>query len=563
MEAVGRYRIEHRIGEGAMADVYRAHDPGIGRDIAVKVLKRELCRNEEVVARFLREAKAAGALSHPGIVTIYDVGEADGFPYIAMELLDGEPLDELLQRGGRLPLRDALGLGAQLADALGYAHGLGVVHRDIKPSNIMLCDGGRSAKILDFGIARLGEPDPLRAEINLLRTQIGQVLGTPRYMSPEQALGLKLDYRTDLFSLGAVLQEMITGKPAFDGGSIATIAIQITREAPSPVRDTVRDCPAGVQQILSRLMAHQVEKRFPSGAAAAEALRRELAALDTEKPQRRGPLSLQLRVSLMMGAVTAAVLLVSTAAVLNRQLAAMERMALTSGRSVATFVADNVALRAAENASLPEELQDWIPVQAFVASASNDPNIMGLLVVDSKGIVRAAGDMALVGSAWHPDGEGRVLSETPDGTAYALGERAFRLERTIAYAGRDFGSVELTVDRKELNAAARASRNMMIGLGIGILLAVMLGSYAIARALAQPIRRLRAALDDAAAGGANVRISHRRNDEFGELFDGFNSLLDRYETGAPGSPPPSPPENLEATRIGPAPPLPEHLRRSA
>ena len=169
------------------------------------------------MSRFLQEARAAGSLSHPNIVTIYDVGEAQGFPYIAMELLSGQPLDVVMRERGVFDIADVLNIGVQLSDALSYAHRLGIVHRDIKPSNVMLSQDGKTPKILDFGIARVSEASGDANATRLMHTQVGQVLGTPRYMSPEQALGRELDGRSDLFSLGVVLYEMITGKPAFNG----------------------------------------------------------------------------------------------------------------------------------------------------------------------------------------------------------------------------------------------------------------------------------------------------------------------------------------------------------
>jgi serine/threonine protein kinase/HAMP domain-containing protein len=550
MQLIGRYKVSDRIGEGAMADVYRAHDPSIGRDIAIKVLKAELRQNEEIKGRFLREARAAGALSHPGIVTIYDVGEADGFPYIAMELLDGEPLDELIRRDGKLALKRVLRVGTHLAIALNYAHGLGVVHRDIKPGNIMLCDDGKVVKILDFGIARVGEADRVRAELNMLRTQVGQVLGTPRYMSPEQALGLDIDHRSDLFSLGAVLYEMTTGRPAFNGGSLATIAIQITREKPETVKAHAADCPSGLQFIIEKLLAKQPERRFASGAELAEALKREHHALAHSKTVRKRSLSLQLRLSLMMGAVTAAALGLSIGSVLNRQYSTMERMAVTSGRSIASFVADNVALRAVDNASLPEAQQDWLPVQAFVASAAKDPNLSAIVVSDARGVVRGSNRPGLVGRRYRSAVGGEVVDdEGKAGTSTIEGD-ALHVRRNILYAGRKFGQIDLTVSKKDLDGAATVARNMLLALAAAILIVVMIVSYGIARLLARPIERLRAALADAAAGRGDFRISHNRSDEFGALFDRFNDLMAAVEARNAGSPAVAASDaGLDATRI--------------
>lgn len=576
MELVGRYRIEGRIGEGAMADVYRAHDPSIDRTIAIKVLKGEFRQNHEVAERFLREAKTAGALSHPNIVTIFDVGEVDGYPYIAMELLDGEPLDEIIRNTGKLPLKVVTRIGQQLGKALEYAHGLGVVHRDIKPSNIMLCDGGRTAKILDFGIARMGEADRVRAEVNALRTQVGQVLGTPRYMSPEQALGLEIDHRSDLFSLGVVLYEMITGTTAFGGTSMATIAIQITQQKPEPINSLVRDCPKGLQFVVEKLLAKQPDRRFVGGGDVAAALRREHEALSADKRTHKRLFSLPTRLTILTALVITVALYFSVSTVLRRQYLTMENMALTSGTSIASFVANNVSLRAIENAGLPTAEQDWLPVQAFITAASSDANVQQITMVDAFGIVRGASDPRRIGRRYAEIGGEKVVqssaSQTVTSTIGNGNAEGFRFVRTISYAGRPFGKIDLVVGKAELEAAAERSRQLLIGLATIILLCVMFVSFTIATLLALPVRRLKAALADAASGKLDFRISHNRKDEFGDLFDGFNRLAASLEARSCSDRTLSPSVSLDATRIDgttaiPATPQPlsrlDRLRRRA
>jgi serine/threonine protein kinase/HAMP domain-containing protein len=564
VEVVGRYVIERRIGEGAMADVYRAHDPSIDRVLAIKVLKPEFRQDLSLVGRFLREARAAGALSHPNIVTIYDVGEADGFPYIAMELLDGVPLDEHLRETGRMPLEAVVRIGRQVAGALDYAHNIGVIHRDIKPSNIMLSRDGRTAKILDFGIARMGEADRARADAAAARTQFGQVLGTPRYMSPEQAFGLEIDRRSDLFSLGVVLYELITGQTAFAGTSIATLALQITQRKPEPLNKVLPECPRGLQHIVEKLLAKQPEKRFASGAEVADALRREHEALSSARDGRRR-LPLQLRLTLVMGVVVGLALLLSIATVLSRQYKAMEQMALTSGTAITSFVANNVALRAVENAGLSQSEQDWLPVQAFIAAAARDSDVRQIVMVDSGGVVRGSSDPARVGSRYGAPGGEQQLAESADQLVTATGERDFRFVRTIRYAGRPFGKIEVVVARTGLDAAARSSRDLLVGLGLALLIVVLAISYAIGQSVARPVDRLHRALGDAAAGKRDFRISHNRTDAFGELFDAFNGLAESLERDPAGGAE-SRPVSLEATRIGAAPPgepPADHLRRTA
>lgn len=529
MKLVGRYHILERIGEGAIADVYKAHDPGIDREIAVKVLKSELCENQEIVARFLREARAAGALSHPGIVTIYDVGEAGGYPYIAMELLDGQPLDEVITQYGKLELNHALRIGFQLASALDYAHAMGVIHRDIKPSNIVLYDNGTRSKILDFGIARVGEPDRASAELNLVRTQVGQLLGTPRYMSPEQALGVDVDHRSDLFSLGAVLYEVLTGQPAFRGSSFAEIAAKIIRDEPDPLKQWSGTCTAGLQLIIDKLLAKQPEKRFARGAEAAEAFRLEHQTIFSAQPSAASGPSLQMRQSLLVGGMTAIALSLSCFAVLHRQQSAMERMALTSGASITSFVANNIALKAADNASLPEDQQDWLPIQAFVTSAARDPNIEDIVVADGRGVIRGAKQPARIGRLYRASPGGEFLEQAQGARVETVDDRHFRFRRDVEYAGAKVGTVEMTVTKKSLNDAVAASRDMLIALGLFVLLAVVGGGYAVGRQLVAPLGRLKAALAEAAAGRREFRISHSRRDEFGETFDRFNDLIASLE----------------------------------
>jgi serine/threonine-protein kinase len=555
MDRLGRYRIEARIGEGAMADVFRAHDPDIGRVVAIKALKPDYRRDPELGARFLREARAAGALNHPNIATIYDVGEADGVPYIAMELIDGRPLDAVLQTQGRIPFERVLALGAQLADALAWAHSQGVVHRDVKPSNILLSSDGRTAKLLDFGVARIGESDGGIADRQMARTQAGQMIGTPRYMSPEQALGLPVDARSDLFSLGAVLYEMITGKTAFDATGLATLALQIAQEKVPPIERSVGDCPPGLRQIIEKLLAKKPDQRFASGAHLHEALQRELAAAAAEDTAARRGLSLRFKLPLALVSITLIALVLSISTILTRQQRALEHMAVASGETIATFVIKNAAVLVADNAGLPPEQQDWAPLQAFVSAASQDGGVRGIVVVDAGGTIRAASDGRRVGQRYAaPAGEQRLS----DGGALAVTNArdakggALRFIRPIRYAGADFGSVDLLLPRTSLDAAMANARTLMIVLASIIMIVVLAIGYMSGAMVVRPLRRLQQSFDSAREQGFALRISHRRRDEIGALFDGFNRLAADIEPRLHGSAPEEAPA-LEATCIQIAP----------
>ena len=273
---IGRYEILDEIGQGAMGTVYRARDPLIERTVAIKTVSIEHLQQEgaDAESRFLREAQSAGRLSHPNIVTIYDVGEADGLAYIAMEYLSGATLRDLMNKRP-MPLDLVLETVTQMAEALAFAHEHGVIHRDIKPSNVVVTGQRGRIKLTDFGIAHL---------TNSEQTQTGQMLGSPRYMSPEQAMGRQVDGRSDIFSLGALLYEMITGQYAFDGDSLPTILYRVINEAPAPASSLHPRLPAA----LASLLTHMLSKN-PQARPDARALVNALHALAPAAPQVPAP----------------------------------------------------------------------------------------------------------------------------------------------------------------------------------------------------------------------------------------------------------------------------------
>lgn len=288
-KSIGRFEIEGVLGRGAMGVVYVARDPVIGRKVALKtlVLPEGVEEAEEFRVRFLREAQAAGILNHPGIVTVYDAGvdEPTSLSYIAMELVEGRSLRDLLRQGYPFSYSEVARIGVALAMALDYAHSKGVVHRDIKPANVLLTDQGQ-VKITDFGVARV-------ATSNLTTT--GQFIGTPNYMSPEQVTGSPVDGRSDLFSLGVVLFELLTGRRPFSGANLTEVSYKIVHE-PAPVPSQLRPgLPPAFNPIVLKLLEKNPDNRYQRGmevARALEALRRLLSgAPDTAV--RRAPESSQ------------------------------------------------------------------------------------------------------------------------------------------------------------------------------------------------------------------------------------------------------------------------------
>jgi predicted Ser/Thr protein kinase len=254
----GRYRLEERIGSGGMGAVYRGIQEPVGRAVAVKVLRQELASDKSVVARFFNEARVISGLRHANTVTLYDFGQsASGRLYIAMEYLRGEPLDIVLARG-RLRLAEIVEIVDQVCQSIEEAHGLGIIHRDLKPDNVFIDRvGPRSiVKVLDFGIAKV--PDPQGYV-----TQTGTVFGTPAYMSPEQAQGFELDVRSDIYALGVVLYEMITGAPPFRGSSPVRVALKHVTEIPSPVADHSRvgALPPALAELVMQMLAKRADDR--------------------------------------------------------------------------------------------------------------------------------------------------------------------------------------------------------------------------------------------------------------------------------------------------------------
>jgi serine/threonine-protein kinase len=268
---LGRYRLLAELGRGAMGVVYRAEDPLLNRTVAIKtiIMTDDPAGRADYEARFLQEAKAAGGLNHPNLITIHDVGREGDVAYMAMELLEGTELRELITRG-RLPLPFALDVAAQVADGLAHAHEHGVVHRDIKPGNIMIVRE-RRAKIMDFGIARVRASD--------VKTQTGAILGSPRYMSPEQVTGQPVDRRCDIFSLGVVLHELAAGEPPFSAPTVTQLLHRIASAAPRPPSAANPAVPAMLDLIVARALEKQPDARYQSAGEFAADLRACLAEL--------------------------------------------------------------------------------------------------------------------------------------------------------------------------------------------------------------------------------------------------------------------------------------------
>jgi beta-lactam-binding protein with PASTA domain len=266
----GRYRIVRRIGSGGMADVYAAEDTHLGREVALKVLHRRFAQDQEFVERFRREAKAAAGLSHPNVVGVFDRGQHEGTYYIAMELLGGRTLKDIVADEAPLPQRQVIDIGTQVLQAAGFAHSGGVIHRDFKPHNVIV-DGGGHAKVTDFGIARAGASE---------MTETGSIMGTAHYLSPEQAQGHSVTAASDLYSIGVMLYEMLAGRLPFEGDSAVAIALKHLSEQPTPLSQLRPDVHPALEAVVMAALAKDPAQRWQSADDFAQGLEAARAQID-------------------------------------------------------------------------------------------------------------------------------------------------------------------------------------------------------------------------------------------------------------------------------------------
>src|SRR6266516_3076590 len=249
----GRYRLDEKIGSGGMSTVYRARDMTLERDVAVKLMHREIAADSDHLERFRREARAVAQLSHPYIVSVIDAGEDEGRPYIVFEYVEGKTLKDRIRRMGRLPVAEAVAYAVEIARALGYAHQRHIVHRDVKPQNVLIDPEG-SAKVTDFGIARSLQEEGLTAD--------GRVLGTTDYVSPEQALGQEVNGQSDIYSLGVVLFEMLTGEVPFHGENQVAVAMKHVREDLPDIQVRRPEVSATLAAVLDRMTEKELDRRY-------------------------------------------------------------------------------------------------------------------------------------------------------------------------------------------------------------------------------------------------------------------------------------------------------------
>ncbi len=426
----GRYKLGEMIGTGGMADVYVAEDTRLARAVAIKVLRSDLARDPSFVARFRKEALAAAGLNHPGIVAVYDSGEEPA-PYIVMELVSGHTLRELIHKGERIPLKRALAIGEGILAALEYSHERGIVHRDIKPANIMITDQG-DVKVMDFGIARA------LADLGATLTNTWNIVGTAQYLSPEQALGEVADLRSDIYSTGCLLYEVLTGKPPFTGDTPVSIAYQHVSGkliAPSVLQP---DLPSGVDVILTVALAKKAEDRYQSAGLMLDDLFKISTGqvLTTKAPRakisRRKVLITAISSFVAISVIAAGVMLTKPSQDATTFPQIPNVVGLTEADAKALLLDYVVTITRAHDAQIPKDrVASQIPLatvraqkgSGVVLTLSDGPgdsivplDLVGMSLVDARAALSAVGLLVARTEAVPSDEpQGTVLKVTPEG----------------------------------------------------------------------------------------------------------------------------------------------------
>ena len=519
---LGRYELYDEIGRGATAVVFRAFDPRIKRMIAIKVLRDELARNDDYRRRFLAEARFAGTLTHPHIMTVFDVGEANGKPFMAMELLDGPTLEQVA-RARPLSTEQILRIGVYLADALSYAHAAGVIHRDIKPDNIICTDHQGSVKLMDFGIAQLHRPGQV-GEANSI------IAGTPKYMSPEQMAGNHVDGRSDLYSLGVVLYRLATGHPPYSAASIGELFEQVN-DGPEPTLKPINSSmPAPLVELIRALMRKNPEDRYQDGREVLEDLRQiEFDFLERQRSWAgRTIVPLRIRWTVVVSLLVALTMVAGLFLVYERQNEAMENLALDFGATVTRIVASETA----------EDLLlgDAIAIQTTVNSMQRNREMVYMSVADHRDSVLASTDASLIDKPLNSGAMEASLQQHEEFVVWrdsdADNQPIFRFFAPIRYQDQRIGSLELGLSRSTLDAASHTTLITLITVLLVTLLAVFTSVYALTRRLSSPMEQLRRSMGKLTAGDFSSRIRINRRDEFARLFNAFNLMAESLQSRA-------------------------------
>lgn len=514
---IGRYKLVKEIGRGAMSVVYQAEDPEIGRMLAIKLLKHELVEKEEYRELFLREAKAAGRLGHPGIVTIYDVGIWQERPFIAMELLEGENLDDYLQKSGTFSLEQASDLAKQLTLALDYAHQNGVIHRDLKPDNILVLDGGRRFKITDFGIAHV---EHLFLEDEGGKSK-GKIMGTPAYMSPEQITGHGVDFKTDLYSLGVILYQVTKGELPFQAPNYAAMMQAVLHLNPQPI-NIVSEQGFMWQSIIFRLLQKNSDHRYATN----DELLEEIETLTKELTQNKEGLagirfvSMRARWAISLSAVVLLVMILGMVWVYNKQNKLMSQLVFDYGNSMVQIIS--------QETREPLLLEERITLQELTRDIADNSQIRHLSIRDKDGIVQSSNQPEQISKPFSLPPASQIQQKTADAQIYSnltdYDQEVVLFDSQIKYQDKVIGNAFIAISRSNLKSATQSSLLAMIIWMFLIMLAVFSGVYWLANRFTQRVNETRHVIRELRNHGEADILKVDTHDEVGRLQQEVNDL---------------------------------------
>jgi serine/threonine-protein kinase len=522
---LGRFRILNEVGRGATAFVYKAHDPQLDRFLAIKVLRQELANDNDYRDAFIKEARLAAQLTHPGIVTIFDVGIAENKPYIAMELLEGHTLESILKSQTKVNLRTLLAMAIQLSRALNYAHKKGVVHRDIKPGNIVVLKDKKTVKLTDFGIAQLSGALGAPADNN------DKVLGTPEYMSPEQILGKPVDNRSDLYSFGVLIFQLFMGSTPFQNKDLGNLFKQIIKDKPPllvfeneieeiKIKDDLND-------LVRKLLRKKNTKRYQSAASVTSDLLNIQSKLGSKKSEnQKGFISLRLRWTASMAGIMFIAMCISLVIVSFVQKQALSGISYDYGRSIARLIAFQ--------SSEPMLLEDMVGLKALVAESSKNEQVKSIFVMDVNNKILASSDTKMQGKVFTPTEDRDLMQLLEKSKVYQRklsdNQILFDIEIPILYGEKVIGNLSISYSADSMVTASKTTLVTMLTVMLITLLIVFIVTLVLARRTSQDFIRVTKALNKMSTGRVDSRLICERNDEVGQLFNAFNRLSQYLES---------------------------------
>lgn len=520
---IGRYKILEELGRGAMSVVYKAEDPDIGRHLAIKLLKYELVEQQEYRELFVSEAKSAGRLSHPSIVTIYDTGIWNGRPFIAMELLDGVTLDQYLYEKGTLELEDLILLAKKLSQGLDYAHRQGVIHRDLKPENIFVTDNGDNFKITDFGIAKI-ESEFLEKQVSDSGKQITrdkQIMGTPAYMSPEQISGHGVDAKTDFYSLGVILYQASKGELPIKAVNHAAMLKAVLQQNPEPLNLTSE---SGLvwQSIVFRLLQKNPDLRYESASILVD----ELEKLEKEHQENIKGLtdikfvSMSARWAAGLSGFVLLVMILGMVWVNNKQTKLMKQLMFDYGFSMSQIIGSETA----EPLLLDEDLS----LQSITDKIAENQQILYLSIRDKDQNIVSSSKISDIGATNLQADSSDLVTETSQGKVYFnpddFAQAAYFFDSPIIYQQKEVGRVNVAISRNNLKQATNSSLLAMIVWMLLILLVVFSGIYWLSNRFAKRVNVSRQKLHDIRLYGEATPLDIVNHDEMGRMEQEINQL---------------------------------------